>query len=318
MHLPILALSGLAALALSGPAAAAVVTETSRMVSASFINDFGGLDIDQRIETFPGPATPTSISARVETRLDQMQDPWAPATPGFASAAIGPGGLSDIILSGITTGSNFGSLFLTATVEDTASVLIPTLVTDYTVYFSFDLFNMAVEFWDSAGLGDDDEPIRASFGYSVYLDGIQVFDLGVRLEGTRDGAEIGIGCTLGLCPGIVPEATGPGDVPRIQNFLPFSRTDLRLGTVNADTAGETFEIRTVMSASLLVPEFTLSSGGRVSISDPNSLALQAEGLVRLEPVARVPLPGAGPVLAGALGLLAVARRRAADRGRDSV
>jgi hypothetical protein len=243
-----------------------------------------------------------------------MADAIAADAPGYGAAAVGPGGFSTAFVSGVITSSNFDSATLTASVTETADIVIPDIGGVYEVTFSFQLFDMFVEFWDRVGLEDD--PIAADLSYAVRLDGAERYAMRIRTSGSRDAPEISVGCSLGVCPGIVPEATAPGDVPRRLDFLPISETDYVLGRVFGTTSGETFEIETFMRVSLTVQPFALDSGGRAGLSDPNSLALRAADLVKLDRIGPtpVPLPASLWALPAAFGMLGAYARRRAQAG----
>ena len=154
----------LTAMLFSAPACAILIETTERQAITYYLVALLPEQADADGRSYSGPAAAETVSARVTTRLDQLSDPSEPAVPGYASAALGSTGHSSAMVAGYMTGSGFFRQQLLAATVERLTAVIPSLGY-YDVLYSFDLYNMFLEFWDDYSLGGNLEKIIARIRY---------------------------------------------------------------------------------------------------------------------------------------------------------
>lgn len=268
--------------------------------------------------------TTGAVSAEVRTSIGDLGSTRGRGSPGTAKADMNLAGFSGVFIDGIVNSSTFGSPRLYAEVTETITGRVPS-VGLVNVNYSFELSDMFVEIWDDSPGGVGGAGFNAIFGrvwYDILLNDATTYSMSATVGGGRELIAIETTSSIfSVDPDVVntdvtviPDGTGPGDVPRGVRFGDIIESDLFVGSfLGADLSSSgDFELQVKMGAELLLPGFELDVGGRVNIGDPNTLAFSFDDLTLDIPddgLAPIPLPAAGWMLIAGLAALFGIRRR---------
>lgn len=317
--------SAISAEAVTVPGAGFVESST-RTATASYEKiapDGTAVTILQDTDTFDATG---AVAAEIRTSVGDLGSTNDRAAPGRAKSDINIAGFSGVFIDGIVNSSSFGSTRLYAEVSETITGSVPS-VGNVEVTYSFELIDMFVEIWDDSTDGVGSSGFDQIFGrvwYEILLNDVTTYRMAATASGGRLLPDIGTTSTIfSVDPDVantditvIPDGTGPGDVPRTVRFGEIVERDLVVGSLfgsDAAPAGE-FELKINMGAELLLPDFELDVGGRVAIGDPNTFAFGFDNLNFEIPddtdvPAPIPLPAASWMLIAGLAALFGIRRR---------
>ncbi len=295
----------------AAPAALAVaytIDSTTRSVWSVYAN-LGDPSLNRdngATETYPGAADEgSSVDTVTRIPVDLLMDPNHPGKEGLAKAGAWRDGRTTVEAGGIITGSPSGSQIINSIVTERLTVTTPAPPgISYTVYYSFDLHDMVMEFWG----GWDAFPSQTiQIGYSVGLedaDGTLMSSYDLSIDGTPIGADVSVSIFKNI-PGDMGWSTSwdPGHAHAVVDLDPISARDLALGTVFEPT----FTISTRLYVIMTLFE-SLDQGAYAYAADPNGLTVDPYQRVRLTPLDRTVPESATLALLG-IGLAGIGWRR---------